>query len=151
MALPLLWVAHRPGLEELLSAHVRNRIKDAYNGIHGEYPAEWKPVKKVALIVTRVENQLVVDEMVEALQDQAGDNAEQLNQAQAVANHRDQLQAILNQKHQLRQQITEAHMSLSTAISALHAHVNHRFSIQAGNINRLRATAYFAPPSTGTA
>ena len=64
LAMPLIWAAHTPGLEHLMSDEVRLRIKNACDQIRGDHAADWNPICKVPLVVTTVENRLVIDEML---------------------------------------------------------------------------------------
>ena len=72
LAMPLIWAAHTPGLEHLMSDEVRLRIKNAYDQIRGDHAADWNPICKVPLVVTTVENRLVIDEMLIMGQTQDG-------------------------------------------------------------------------------
>ena len=110
LALPVLWCAMQPGLENMLSAAVRARIRIAYELIRpDDFHADWNPVIKVPLIVTRLENVLCSDEMLVAAPDAAPDaapaapeaQAQQVVHAQALNGHTAQLQACLNQVHLL--------------------------------------------------
>jgi hypothetical protein len=47
-----------------MSNIVRMRIKEGYNAIRGDNDEDWNPVKKVPLVITRVENQLVIDKLL---------------------------------------------------------------------------------------
>jgi hypothetical protein len=110
LALPLLWAAHQPGLEHMISNVVRMRIKEGYNTIRGDNDADWNPVEKVPLLITRVENQLVIDKLVRGPEqpgDQAGDDGAPLLSAANIHGNREQLQAVLNQVHHLRQELAE--------------------------------------------
>jgi hypothetical protein len=70
LALPLLWAAHQPGLEHLMSNVVRMQIKEGYNQICGDNDVDWNPVEKVPLVITRVENQLVMTNCCQGLMEQ---------------------------------------------------------------------------------
>ena len=64
LSLPVLWAAFQPGLEYMLSVAVRTRIRVAYQAIRpDDFHADWNPIVKVPLIVTRVENSLCIDDM----------------------------------------------------------------------------------------
>ena len=74
LSMPVLWCAFQPGLEHMLSEDVRARICNAYESIRpDEFHADWNPIVKVPLIVTRVENQLCIDKMLVLNPDQALD------------------------------------------------------------------------------
>jgi hypothetical protein len=149
LSLSVLWVAHTAGLEHMLTDEVRLRVKDAYALIRGDNPADWNPVVKAPLCVTRVENKLVIDELLAVAPDQPGADGAPLQQAQALHGHREQLQAVLNQIHQLRQQQSESQMSLAESIVQLQAFCAHRFSRLTLNMNRMRAAAPFAGAANG--
>lgn len=59
----LLWVCLQDGLEHMVSGRVRDRIQRAWNIIKGNRPNNYNPVEKVPLMVYRVENQVVVEEI----------------------------------------------------------------------------------------
>jgi Transcriptional activator of glycolytic enzymes len=143
LALPLLWAAHQPGLEHMMSNLVRLRIKDGCNTIRGDNAADWNPVEKVPLVITRVENQLVIDELMSRGQDQAGGHEAPLAAANIQGN-REHLQAVLNQVHHLRQEITELGQQLAESDTHLWNRVSNRLTVMSNNINRLRAAAPFA-------
>ena len=153
LALPLLWAAHQPGLEHMMSNIVRNRIREGYAMIRGENPADYNPVTKSPLLVTRVENNLCIDEMMilnpDAAPDQPADPEQQqlqLQQAQQLVGTREQLQHILNQVHHLRQQQQETQQTFRECISELRQWMVSKFNAQKEMINRLRQAAPFAPP-----
>ena len=127
LALPVLWCAMQPGMENMLSAGVRGRIRIAYELIRpDDFHADWNPVIKVPLIVTRVENILCIDEMLVAAPDVAPDaapapeaQAQQVVHAQALSGHTAQLQACLNQVHLLRQDVVQNQQATSQAFNDL--------------------------------
>ena len=122
----------------MMSDQVRMHIKAAYDGIRGDNAADWNPVEKVPLCVTRVENQLIIDELLQVDgPDGAGDNGPVLQAAMGLHGHAQALQAVLNQVHQLRQQQVEGTQALQEAIVQLRHWVAGRFTLQANNINRL--------------
>jgi Transcriptional activator of glycolytic enzymes len=143
LALPLLWAAHQPGLEHLMSSVVRMRIKEGYNIIRGDNDADWNPVEKVPLVITRVENQLVIDELLPG-PDGPGDGGAPLHAAANLQGHREQLQAVLNQVHHLRQEMVDSRQHLDESYTQLWTRVSNRLTVMSNNINRLRAAAPFA-------
>jgi Transcriptional activator of glycolytic enzymes len=143
LALPLLWAAHQPGLEHMMSNLVRMRIKEGYNGIRGDNDADWNPVEKVPLVITRVENQLVIDELVARGLDEAGAQEAPLAAAN-IQGTREHLQAVLNQVHHLRQEVTGLGQQLAESDTQLWNRVSTRLTVMSDNINRLRAAAPFA-------
>jgi hypothetical protein len=87
-------------IEHLMNNIVRMRINEGYNNIRGDHDADWNPVEKVPLVITRVENQLVIDKLLPG-PDGAGDGGAPLLAAANLQSHREQLQAVLNQVHHL--------------------------------------------------
>ena len=86
-------------------------MRNAYELIcPDDFHADWNPIVKVPLIVTRVENSLCIDEMLVLNPDQAPDapaadpeaQQQQVVHAQALNGHTAQLQACLNQIHLCR-------------------------------------------------
>ena len=155
LALPLLWAAHQPGLEHLMSVPVRARIRIQYELIRpDDFHSDWNPVVKAPLIVTRVENTLVIDEMVAIDVDAAPDAApaapevqqQQVVHAQALHGHTAQLQMCLNQVHLCRQQVAEVQTITQQAMVDLKGWMNTKFETQTRNMNKLRQAAHFAPP-----
>jgi len=65
LALPLLWACHEPSLSHLMSTLVRDRVLEGYSMIHGGHPADYNPVVKVPLHVSRVENQVFIQEAID--------------------------------------------------------------------------------------
>jgi hypothetical protein len=76
----LLWAAHTPGLETMMSPHVLQRIQSAYADVHpDDHDADYNPVAKIPLTVYRIENTLQIEDVSEeALTDTRGSNGEQL-------------------------------------------------------------------------
>jgi hypothetical protein len=73
--------------------------KGRHNKIRGYNDAGWHPLEKVALVITRVENQLVTDELLPGGgPDQEGDAGALLFAAAYLQGNREQLQVVLNQK-----------------------------------------------------
>jgi hypothetical protein len=144
LALPLLWAAHQPGLEHMLSNVVRMRIKEGYNEIRGDNDPDWNPVEKVPLVVTRVENQLVIDELLARAPDQAGNDGAPLQAAANLQGNREQLQSVLNQIHHLRQEVVQLGQHLAESDTQLWNRVANRFTSMNNKIDRLRAAAPFA-------
>ena len=153
LALPLLWAAFQPGLEHMMSAPVRARIRIQYELIRpDDYHADWNPVSKVPLIVTRVENTLVIDELAVINVDGAPDapappqvQEQQVVHAQALHGHTAQLQMCLNQVHLCRQQVSEAQAATQQGMAELKGWMNIKFETQTRNLNKLRQAAHFAP------
>ena len=127
LGLALLWAAHQPGLEHMMADEVRLRIRNAYANIRGENPADWNPVAKIPLIVTRVENNLCIDELAMMNPDVAPDAApmdvehqeQQINHGQALMGHREQLQSVLNQVHHIWQQQSETQQGMREEVTRL--------------------------------
>ena len=153
LALPVLWAAFQPGLEHMMDPEVRTRIRNAYDGIRpNDFHAHWNPIVKVALIVTRVENNLCIDEMQVLNPDAAPDapadpevQEQQVVHAQALNGHTAQLQACLNQVHLCRTQLTENQQANHQALADLKGWMQIKFESQNRNINRLKQSAPFAP------
>jgi Transcriptional activator of glycolytic enzymes len=143
LALPLLWAAHQPGLEHLMSNVVRQRIKEGYNVIRGDNDPDWNPVVKVPLVITRVENQLVIDKLLPG-PDGPGDGGAPLLAAANLQGHREQLQSVLNQVHHLRQELVDTRQHLDESYTQLWTRVSNRLTVMCNNINRLRGAAPFA-------
>ena len=156
LALPVLWCAMQPGLENMLTAAIRARIRIAYELIRPEdFHQEWNPVVKAPLLVCRVENSLCIDEIAALTPDAAPDAAsqdpvvqqQQVVHAQSIQGHSAQLQTCLNQVHLTRQQLSQNQQATNQALGELRAWMKIKFETQAQNINKLRQAAHFAPPA----
>ena len=64
LAPALLWAAHNEDLAHMMSSQVRKRIIDGYALIRGNHPADYIPVDKIPLHIFRVENQVMIEELV---------------------------------------------------------------------------------------
>jgi hypothetical protein len=88
LALPILWAAFDDEMEAYMPASLRNRIRAAYGNVH--LPTT-NPVKKVMLVVTGQESQVLIDPLFEEDgsdgDDQAGDDNNNNEQA-GVRNNR---------------------------------------------------------------
>jgi hypothetical protein len=85
LGLPVLYAAHQPELEHLLPEDMLLSIRQAYTAIHpDDFHEDWNPVIRVPLVVSRVENQLVIDEMRVAQPDGAPGPAVDADQQQQV-------------------------------------------------------------------
>ena len=141
MAMPVLWCAFQPGLEYMLSTDVCARIRHAYESICPEdFHADWNPIVKVPLVVTRVENSLCIDGMLVLNPDQAPDAPgdpqvpeQQVLHAQALNGHTAQMQACLNQVHLCWQQLLDAHNQ--ALLSELRAWLVIKFEVMKINVN----------------
>jgi hypothetical protein len=135
LALPLLWVAHHPGLEHMLMDQVRTRIQQGHSLICQDHPADLNPVKKVTLVVHGVENILVIDALTVQQPDAGGDGgiaAGGINAAQVLTGQAEALQAVLNQVHLLR-------------LSGLQGFVTQKFEQTNATVNWLRQATHFMP------
>ena len=137
-------------MEHMLPNQVQQRIKNEYAAIRGDNAADWNPVKKTALLVTRVENQLVIDELLAVHPDEPGDNGPALQAAQSIHGHTEQLQAVLNQVHLLRQEVVDGHQRTQEGFTQVRAFIKLKFQVQQRNINRLRQAAHHTRTETAT-
>jgi hypothetical protein len=69
LALPLLWACHEPTLAHMTDHAVRIRIQKGYNNIRCANPEIYNPVIKLSLHISRVENQVFIQDTI-ALGDQ---------------------------------------------------------------------------------
>jgi hypothetical protein len=65
LAIPLLWACHEPSLSHMISDAVRARVREGYNTIHGEHAGNYNPVEKVPLHISRIENQVFIQDTLD--------------------------------------------------------------------------------------
>ena len=148
----VLFAACQPGLEHLLPLGVGDRIRHAWTQVRPEdYHEDWNPIVRMPILVSRVENQLVIDDLMIAEPDGAPgpQQQQQIPHAQALHGHAAQLQLCLNQIHHCRQEVTEAKAAASQELSDLKTWLVVKFNTQALNLNKLRQAAHFAPAPNG--
>ena len=157
LALPVLWCAMAPGMEHMLTAAIRARIRIQYELIRPEdFHDDWNPVVKAPLLVCRVENSLCIDEIAALTPDAAPDapppdpqvQQQQVVHAQSIQGHSAQLQACLNQVHLTRQQLSQNQQATNQAIGELREWMKIKFETQSRNLHKLRQAAHFAPAPT---
>jgi hypothetical protein len=114
LALPLLWACHEPTLTHMIATDVRIRIQKGYNSIHGTNPETYNPVIKVPLHISRVENQVFIQDAI-ALVDQPA--VGEVAHLATTSVQSDQFQTILlsinwfDQRQAEHQQQQQTHMS----------------------------------------
>jgi hypothetical protein len=133
LALPLLWACHEPTLAHMISPAVRIRIQKGYNSICGADPESYNPVIKVPLHISRVENQVFIQDAI-ALGDQpaVGEGA---HPATAYVQS-DQLQTILLSINRLDQRQAEHHQQQKTHMSELQNYAATQFKITNSNVQK---------------
>ena len=141
LALPLLWAAFEPSCEHRMAPEVRNRIRNAYDSIRGDNPLDYNPVEKVLLHIYRIENSVLIDEVIPLNPenvDVAGGNQQNLTQAQSVQQHCEQLQSIMIQIHQLNLKQAEFSQQIEAQFGSLRLHLQRQLDILNRNMRRLQ-------------
>jgi hypothetical protein len=137
-------------LEHILPDNVRKRIQNAWADLQpDDFHDNWNPIIRVPLLVSRVENQLVIDELHVAQPDGPPQpqavGGQPMPHAQALNGHAAQLQACLNQIHHCQTEIQEIKSFHCTELALLQSWMQIKFTTQVRNINRLQQLAPFAP------
>jgi hypothetical protein len=131
LALPLLWACHEPTLAHVVAPAVQLRIQKGYNSIRGANPETYNPVIKVPLHISRVENQVFIQDTI-ALGDQPA-VSEGAHPATASVQS-GQLQTILLSINRLDQQQAEHHQQQQTHMSELRNYTATQFKITNSNV-----------------
>jgi hypothetical protein len=131
----VLFAACQPGLEHMLPDNVRQRTQNAWADIQPkDFRDDWNPIIQVPLLVSKVENQLVIDKLHVAQPDGPPQpqafGGQQIPHAQALNGHAAQLQSCLNQIHHCLQNRNPM-ASLQSWMQEV------KFATQVRNINRL--------------
>jgi hypothetical protein len=105
LALPLLWACHIACLLHMISPAVKARVQRGYNTIRGRNPVEYNPVVKVPLHVSRVENQVFIEDALTMNTGNGGGGG----QAAGAAVQGDQMQTIILSLHRLHKREMEHH------------------------------------------
>lgn len=135
LALPLLWACHEPALAHMISPAVRARVQAGYNTIRGAHPADYNPVVKVPLHISRVENQVFIQEALAGGVDGNG-NVVVGGGHGLSANQANQLQTVLISMNRMDQRLAEHHQQLSSNISELRSYCCAQFRLMNRNMTR---------------
>jgi hypothetical protein len=131
LALPLLWASHESTLAHMIAPGVRLRIQQGYNSIRGANTATYNPVIKVPLHISRVENQVFIQDTIAlGCQPVVGEGAHPAT-ASIQSN---QLQTILLSINRLDQQQVEHHQKQQTHMSELQNYTATQFKITNTNV-----------------
>ena len=132
----LLWACHEPSMEGRMSRIVRDRIREGYNLIRGEHPADYNPVEKRPIQVYRIENTVHIDELLPDM-DQPGADGAPLHAAQSAHAQREQMQAVLLQLHQINRKQAELANQIEGAFGTFRVHVGEQFNVLNRNVRRI--------------
>jgi hypothetical protein len=148
LALPLLWACLHVDLFELVPLTLRSRIKEAYERIR-VLDVEVSPVKRVFLSVTRYQDQVCIDEIVE-LRDNNGElvavdcNTNNNNRSGGVNN--EAVNLILSQIQQIKQTMSTQFGQLEQCYNNLRIELLEKYRIINKSINRI----FIQPPRQST-
>jgi hypothetical protein len=139
LSLPLLWACHEPSLVHMMSDAVRARVQEGYNTIRGGQSASYNPVMKVPLHISRIENQVFIEEALTVGIEGApifvgGDGA-----AQAAATtqlHINQQQTVLLAINRMDQRQANQHQQVCAEISGLRSYCSSQFALMSRNMSR---------------
>jgi hypothetical protein len=121
LSLPLLWACHEPTLAHMIPPAVRIRIQKGYNNIRGANPYTYNPVIKVPLHISRVENQVFIQDAIYP----------------ATASFQSgQLQTILLPINRLDQRQAEHHQQQQNHMSELRNYTATQFKITNSNVQK---------------
>jgi hypothetical protein len=112
LAPPLLWACHEASLSHMISPAVKARVQQGYNTIRGRNPADYNPVVKVPLHVSRVENQVFIEDAITMDAGNGGGGGQAATQA-------DQNQTIILSLHRLHTREMEHHQQNQVNYSQL--------------------------------
>lgn len=129
LAVALLWACHEPSVSHMISNAVRTRVQDGYNTIRGAHTADYNPVVKVPLHISRVENQVFIEDAI-------GGNTGGGGQAATATAQTDQVQTILLAVHRLDQRQGEHHQQLQANIGQLRNYCCTQFRVINRNMTR---------------
>jgi hypothetical protein len=132
LALPLLWACHEPSLSHMISDAVRTRVREGYNTIRGGNAADYNPVEKVPLHISRIENQVFIQDAL----DIGGGNVGGGAQGAVAAAQANQLQTVLLSLHRLDQRQTEHHQQVQANIGQLRNYCCAQFGLMNRNMTR---------------
>jgi hypothetical protein len=132
LALPLLWACHEASLSHMMSPAVKARVQQGYNTVRGGNPADYNPVVKVPLHVSRVENQVFIED---AITMNAG-NGVGGGQAAGAASQADQYQTIMLSLHRLHAREMEHHQQNQVNYSQLRNYCCTQFNQVNRNMTR---------------
>lgn len=135
LALPLLYLCLNDDLVHTVPDTIASRVRDAYATIR-VLDVDVNPVKKVKLIVDRLEDRLVI--------------TEEGNDVDADGNHRQQQQqntnSVLSSLQQFKQQVATQFDIMQQSFTNLRSDITVKHSIIQKNINRI----FIQPPRQGT-
>jgi hypothetical protein len=133
LVLPLLWACHEPILSHMIASSVRIRIQRVYNGIRGANPETYSPIMKVPLHISRVRNQVFIQDTI-ALDDQpaVGEGAHPVTSFFQSG----QLNTIFLSINQLDQRQAKHHQQQQTHMSELRNYTASQFKITNSNVQK---------------
>ena len=137
----LLWACHEEACEHMMSRLVRDRVREAYNRIRGNHPADCNPVEKALLHVFMIENVVHIDELPAQPTDGAGDNGQQLQGPAAIHSNQAFQNTMMIQLQGLATSQSDMWLAMQRDISELRAHQVRNFGIVHKNLRGM----HFAP------
>jgi hypothetical protein len=128
LALPLLWACMEPTMQAFVPADLRQRVRHAYEVIR-QLEEGVNPVKKVLLVVYRVEDQLMIDE--------AGAPQQQQQPGHPGVMSAEAIPTLFAQVNSLRRQIDELRDTSQSNASALRTDMQRHFAMLNRNVRRI--------------
>lgn len=149
LALPLLWACLHVDLFELVPLTLCNRIKEAYERIR-VLDASINPVKRVFLSVTRHQDQVSIDEILEVRDDNGElvsiENNNNNGGRGAGGINNSAVNIILSQIQQIKQNMAAQFDQLQQCYNNLRMELLEKYRIINKSINRI----FIQPPRQGT-
>jgi hypothetical protein len=136
LALPLLWACHEPSLVHMISTAVRTRVQAGYNTIRGGHPASYNPVKKIPLHISRIENQVFIEDSGLDEPGIGGNDGGTQASARTARQQSSQQHTILLAINRLEQRQGDQHQQVCASISGLRSYCATQFSLMNRNMNR---------------
>jgi hypothetical protein len=130
----LLYACFTPGMEHRIAPSVYNRIREAYDVVRGDHPADYNPVGKTSLHIFSIEDRIEIQDLV------AADVQGQLEPAGMAmvgvgANNHD-IQTMIVAVHQNTQALYEFKNEVNANFNQLRSYVSARLNQVDRNITR---------------
>ena len=132
LALPLLWACMAPEMNDNVPENLKQRVRTAYAAIQ-QLDEGVNPVKKVPLIVYRIEDDLKIEEASDVPMDE---NAQQ-GQARPPQRIEENLRVLSTEVNSLRGLFNQFRDSQQTDMSVLRADILQQYGILNRNIRRV--------------